>query len=80
MKITVDLPESELREITRITGIAKKGPAIRKLLADTLMLQRRAEISSKFLTNEWSTELQGYEESRATDRRETLTLAESWRD
>ena len=79
MKITVDLPESELREITRITGISKKGPAIRKLLADTLMLQRRAEISSKFLTNEWSTELQGYEESRVADRQETLTLAESWR-
>jgi hypothetical protein len=80
MKITVDLPESELREITRITGIAKKGPAIRKLLADTLMLQRRAEISSKFLSGEWSAELQGYEESRAVDRQETLTLAESWRD
>jgi hypothetical protein len=80
MKITVDLPESELREITRITGIAKKGPAIRKLLTDTLMLQRRAEISSKFLSGEWSAELQGYEESRASDRQETVTLAESWRD
>lgn len=80
MRITVDLPESELREITRITGIAKKGPAIRKLLMDTLMLQRRAEISSKFLSGEWSAELQGYEESRAVDRQETLTLAELWRD
>lgn len=80
MKITVELPESELREITRITGIAKKGPAIRKLLADTLMLQRRALISSKFLSGEWSAEFQGYEGSRAADRQETLTLAESWRD
>jgi len=33
MKITVDLPENELTEICEITGINKKGPAIRKLLA-----------------------------------------------
>ena len=80
MKITVDLPEKEIREITRITGIAKKGPAIRKLLADTLMLQRRAEVAGKFLSGEWSAELKGYEKSRAADRQESQTLAESWRD
>jgi hypothetical protein len=45
MKITVDLPDKEIREITRLTGISKKGPAIRKLLADTLMLQRRAHLT-----------------------------------
>ncbi len=80
MKITVDLPEKEIREITRLTGISKKGPAIRKLLADTLMLQRRAEISAKFLSGEWSAELKGLEKSRASDRLESQTIAESWRD
>ena len=80
MKITVDLPEKEIREITRLTGISKKGPAIRKLLADTLMLQRRAEISAKFLSVEWSAELKGYEKSRTSDRQESQTIAESWRD
>lgn len=80
MKITVDLPDNELREITRITGIAKKGPAIRKLLSDALLMKRRAEISSKFLSDEWSAELDGYEAGKAADRRETLSLAEAWRD
>ncbi len=42
MKITVDLPETDLVEICEITGISKKGPAIRRLLADTLQAQRRA--------------------------------------
>lgn len=80
MKVTVDLPENEMHEITRITGIAKKGPAIRKLLLDALLLERRAEISSKFLSGEWSAQLLGFEETKAADRRETLNLAEAWRD
>ena len=80
MKITVDLPESELREISRITGIAKKGPAIRKLVADTLLLQRRAEVSAKFLSGEWSAKLDGYEATRAAERAKTQTLADKWRD
>ena len=80
MKITVDLPENDLQEITRITGLSKKGPAIRKLLNDTLRLRKRAEISGKFLTGEWSAGLAGYEATDAADRAETLTLADSWRD
>ena len=44
MKITVELPEAELRAICELTGIRKKGPAIRKLLGDSLMLQRRLEV------------------------------------
>lgn len=80
MKITVELPDSELREICHITGIRKKGPAIRKLLSDSLMLQRRAKISQKFLTGEWSAELKGYEASKSTERQQATTLAEQWRD
>ena len=80
MKITVDLPENDLREICRITGISKKGPAIRKLLTDTLNLQRRAEISGKFLSGEWAAELDGFESSKTADRAKSLTLSELWRD
>lgn len=80
MKITVDLPESDLREITRITGLKKKGPAIRKLVTDTLRLQKRAEISAKFLSGEWSAALPGYEAAESADLADTLTLADSWRD
>ena len=80
MKITVELQDSELREICAITGIRKKGPAIRKLLTDSLMLQRRALISQKFLTGEWSAELDGYESAKQSERAHAQTLAEQWRD
>lgn len=80
MKITVDLPETELTEICEITGISKKGPAIRKLLADTLQAQRRAKIAGKFLTGQWSAELKDFEASKATDRSQSRTLSEQWRD
>lgn len=80
MKITVDLPEAELAEVCEITGIVKKGPAIRKLLADTLQAQRRAKIAGKFLTGEWATKLDGFETARAADRSRSQTLSEQWRD
>jgi hypothetical protein len=80
MKITVELPEAELREICELTGIRKKGPAIRKLLGDSLMLQRRLRISQKFLTGEWSAELDGHEAAKIAEREEARTLAEKWRD
>lgn len=80
MKITVELPEDEVREICELTGIAKKGPAIRKLLADSVMLQRRARISEKFLTGEWSAELDGFEAGKEAERQTARTLAEQWRD
>lgn len=80
MKITVDLPEKDLRDICRITGISKKGPAIRKLLDDALILQRRAEIAGKFVSGEWGAELAGLEQSKAVGKAKTLTFAEQWRD
>lgn len=80
MKITVELPDSELREICEITGIRKKGPAIRKLLADSLMLRRRTRISQKFLSGEWSAELEGYEAAKNAELTQAKTLADQWRD
>jgi hypothetical protein len=43
-------------------------------------MKRRAEISSKFLSGEWSAEHEGYEAGKTADRRKTLNLAEAWRD
>lgn len=79
MKITVELPENELVEICEITGISKKGPAIRKLLTDTLQSQRRARIAGKFLSGQWSAELNDFDSSKAADRAQSLTLSEQWR-
>jgi hypothetical protein len=80
MKITVELPEAELVEICEVTGISKKGPAIRKLISDSLQLRKRARISAKFLTGEWSTELESFEASRANDRKKSQTISQAWRD
>ena len=78
MKVSVEFSEEELGEISRLTGITKKGPAIRKLLIEALQLKRRAEISAKFLSNEWSAGLEGFEESKAADRSKATTLASAW--
>lgn len=80
MKITVDLPESDLREVCDLTGIQKKGPAIRKLITDALQLRKRAEISERFLSGEWSAELESFEASRQADRHSSQTLSQAWRD
>ena len=47
MKITVDISEKDLKDVMRFTGEKKKGPAIARLLADTLMLKRRRELSDE---------------------------------
>lgn len=80
MKITVDMSESELVEIYEITGITKKGPAIRRLLTETLQARRRAKIAGRFLSGQWSTELKNFEEVKAADRAQSQTLCEQWRD
>lgn len=80
MKITVDLPDKELREICEITGIRKKGPAIRKLVEDSLMIERRKRIARKFMDGSYSAELSGYESAKEKESRNTQTLSELWRD
>ncbi|RYY62765.1 MAG: hypothetical protein EOO05_01630 [Chitinophagaceae bacterium] len=57
----------------------KQLPAIRKLVVDALQLRRRAEISAKFLSGEWSTELAGYERAKTSDRAEASDFATLWR-
>jgi hypothetical protein len=68
MKVTAELPEEEMIEICGLSGTQKKGSAIRILLDDALQLRRRAKISQKFLTGEWSEELDGYEAAKAAEK------------
>lgn len=79
MKVTVELSGAELKDICRITGERKKGPAIRRLVIDALNLQRRREIDEKFLSGEWGVELRGFEEARAADRARARELTARWR-
>ena len=64
MKITVEISETDLREIQRHSGEKKKGPAIQKFIADRLKLARRREITRKFLSGEWSAELPSIDKLR----------------
>jgi hypothetical protein len=79
MKITVDIPDSEIKEICRVTGENKKGPAIRKLVTDALMLKRRERLAQKFITCAWGVELKGFEAGQAADRRSAKRGDQSWR-
>lgn len=80
MKITVELPESDVHDICQMTGIRKKGPAIRQVLDDALRYRRRAEISRKFLSGEWSADLRTFEAAKAEERAASQNIAELWRD
>jgi hypothetical protein len=79
MKITVEISDSDLHEICRITGERKKGPAIRKLVADALLMKQRAAIAQNFISGKWGVELKGFESSRETDRKKSSVSAARWR-
>ncbi len=68
MKITVEIPESQIKEIRRVTGENKKGPVIRKLVTEALLLKRRETLAGKFIDGEWGVELKGFEAGQAADQ------------
>ena len=79
MKITVDLPDSEIKEICFFTGEKKKGPAIRNMVVDALMLKRRALIAQKFISGEWGVELAGLEKANSRGRESSKKREQAWR-
>jgi hypothetical protein len=74
MKISVEFSASEMDEIRRLTGESKKGPAIRKIVVDALMMKKREEIARRFISGEWSADLKGFEEGRRKDREKAERL------
>jgi hypothetical protein len=68
MKITVEISDKDLPDILRFSGEKKKGPAIAKLLADSLMLKRRRDLSEKVMSGEWQFEVEAWTASRARER------------
>ncbi len=79
MKITVEVSDSDIKEICRVTGERKKGPAIRKLVADALMLKRREELAQKFINGEWGVELKGFDAAQTADRDAEKQSEKRWR-
>jgi hypothetical protein len=68
MKITVEIPENDLKDILRFSGEKKKGPAIAKLLAKTLMLERRREMCDEVMSGKFQVELPDWRTRRAAER------------
>jgi hypothetical protein len=79
MKISVELSDSELKEICYMTGEIKKGPAIRKLVVDALMLKRRQDMAAAFISGKIGLELKGFEAGRAIDRKTARKRSSKWR-
>ncbi|MSQ93661.1 MAG: hypothetical protein EXR98_03795 [Gemmataceae bacterium] len=80
MKITVDISDFDLKEICRVTGEKKKGPAIRKLVVDALMLKHREKLAQKFIDAEWGVELKGFEDAQAADKDANKKGEKRWRE
>jgi len=74
MKVTVEVSDSELREILELTGERKKGPAIRRLMEQALQLRRRQRIAERFLSGAWGVELEGFEAARQRERDQLQAL------
>jgi hypothetical protein len=79
MKITVELSDSDMADIRRLTGERKKGPAIRKLVVDALMMKRREEIAGAFISGKAGVKLAGFETARAADRKAAKARSARWR-
>jgi hypothetical protein len=75
MKVTVELSDQEMAEVIELTGERKKGPAIRRLMAEALQQRRRARIAERFLSGEWGVDLEGFEADQERDRQRDAALA-----
>lgn len=75
MKVTVELSDQEMAEVIELTGERKKGPAIRRLMAEALQQRRRARIAERFLSGDWGVDLEGFEAEQERDRQRDAALA-----
>jgi hypothetical protein len=69
MKITVEVPDKDLKDIIRFSGEKKKGPAIAKFIASGLMLRRRRELSDEVMSGKLRFEFPNYEALQELDRK-----------
>jgi hypothetical protein len=79
MKITVEISDSEIKEICHFTGERKKGPAIRKLVVDALLLKRRAAMAENFISGKWGVELKGFDAATSAAGKKDAEKARRWR-
>ncbi|MSU49730.1 MAG: hypothetical protein EXS37_11710 [Opitutus sp.] len=78
MKVTLNIPDSEMEDVCSFTGETKKGRAILKMVSDALRLKRREKLAQKFINGEWSAGLAGIKSARAADRNSAKQRARTW--
>ena len=59
---------------------AQGGGTSAKMKASRAMLNRRKEMTRKFVSGEWGVEMAGFEQARKADRAKQRKLATAWRD
>jgi hypothetical protein len=64
MKVTVEMSDTELREILKITREKRKGAAIRQLALEALMMKKRRELLDEIEAGKWSVDLPAIENLR----------------
>ena len=64
MKVTIDVPERELRDILKYSGEKLKGAAVLRLALNELNYRKRVAMNNKFHSGEWSLDLPTLEELR----------------
>jgi plasmid stability protein len=69
--------EAEAAAILALAVEETRPPTV--IHASPEMLAERERIMEKFMSGEWSAELEGFEEARAADRRESEELEKRWR-
>lgn len=57
MKVTLDVPEKEMREILKYSGEKLKAPAILRLALNELNYRKRVAMNAKFHSGAWSADL-----------------------
>ena len=80
MKITLEISDSELQDIRKATGLHKKRAAVRQLIENALMLERRKEMVERYLSGESGVEYEGYEETLAREAEQERETATRWGD
>jgi len=72
MKITVDVPEKDLKDIFKFSKERKKGPAIAKFISSALMLRRREEFCDEVIKGTIRVDFPEWEATRLAERKANI--------
>lgn len=69
MKVMLDISKSDLRDIMRLSGVKKGGPAVEKFIASGLMRRRGWEFSKEVMSGKFRVEFPDWRKARKREQR-----------